>query len=259
MAVVSPTARVRERVRQAHDMKHRHLPRPRLGCCRQQPHGAAGLQKIRASAGGCGGMLARSRALRCKSRAMVTAMMRGSCLKYCPQLSGLGTLSWSAQPNSVIVSLFRRSRPRSGLVAVKMAHSASLVRNSSIRFCTNGSERPGHWRGQMRDLDDLIAVNRAPEVVLKDLLYGQVEVAFRKKRFVAEADTGSALDTPGMDSVRRRSSAQTQTGRHRSASSRVCGLRPRQRNASDQIAAPQRTLAIPIPCQTGGSSNACVR
>ena len=49
----------------------------------------------------------------------------------------------------------------------------------------------------MRDLDDLIAVNPAPEVVLKDLLYGQVEVAFRKKRLVAEANASSALDAPG--------------------------------------------------------------
>src|ERR1700730_18926115 len=54
----------------------------------------------------------------------------------------------------------------------------------------------------MRDFDDLIAVNPAPEVVLQELLYGSVEVALRKERLVSKADAGSALDTPGLAQLR---------------------------------------------------------
>ena len=61
---------------------------------------------------------------------------------------------------------------------------------------------PGTRRGQMGDFDDLIAVNRATELVLQEPLHGQVEVTFRKERLASEADAGSALDAPGLAQLR---------------------------------------------------------
>src|ERR1700722_9677536 len=105
----------------------------------------------------------------------------------------------------------------------------------------------------MRDFDDLIAVNPAPEVVLQELLYGSVEVALRKERLVSKADAGSALDTPGLAQLRddcpRKRRQEGLVALPVELSDCVFDDRPQaivSRHHNEH-------LAIPIPCQTGGA------
>src|SRR5579863_1479930 len=50
----------------------------------------------------------------------------------------------------------------------------------------------------MGDLYDLVAANSAPELISQRPIDGQVEVALREQRLVAEPNAGSALDIAGL-------------------------------------------------------------
>ena len=106
---------------------------------------------------------------------------------------------------------------------------------------------PGAWRGQMGDLDDLIAVNRAPEMVLQEPLHGHGRGSTPKRTPRCRSGYRQRTRHSRIGSTPRRLSAQTKIGRPRSASSRAFGLRLRRPNASDRIAAPQRTSDYPHP------------